>query len=239
MENEIIIDREGTSGANSMAKTFMSNVFAYMFMALLISAGFAWWFGTSDMFYSLVNPETGSMTLLGWIVTLAPIGFILLMNFRFEKMSSSSLLTLFIAFAGIMGISLSFIFRVYDISFIALTFGITSITFGVMAVVGYTTSTDLTKFGSILMMALVGIIIAMVVNWFVGSSTLDYIISAIGVLIFTGLVAYDTQRLKRIGMGVEYGTALASKLAIMGATRLYLDFVNLFLFLLRVLGGRD
>ena len=89
------------------------------------------------------------------------------------------------------------------------------------------------------MMALVGIIIAMVVNWFVGSSTLDYIISAIGVLIFTGLVAYDTQRLKRIGMGVEYGTALASKLAIMGATRLYLDFVNLFLFLLRVLGGRD
>ena len=239
MDNELIFDKEGTTGASALAKSFMSNVFAYMCMALLISAGFAWWFGTSDLFYSLVNPETGSMTLMGWVVTLAPFGFILLMNFRFEKMSSSGLLSLFIAFAGIMGISLSFIFRVYDISFIALTFGITSATFGVMAVVGYTTSTDLTKFGSILMMGLIGIIIAMIINWFVGSAALDYLISAIGVLIFTGLVAYDTQRLKRIGMGVEYGSAMASKLAIMGATSLYLDFINLFLFLLRVLGGRD
>jgi FtsH-binding integral membrane protein len=108
-----------------------------------------------------------------------------------------------------------------------------------MAVLGYTTNTDLSKFGSILRMALIGIIIAMVVNWFIGSSALDYIISCAGVLIFTGLTAYDTQKLKRIGAGVEYGSDMSSKLAIMGATTLYLDFVNLFLFLLRIIGGRN
>jgi FtsH-binding integral membrane protein len=240
MENdEIIIDREGTAGSHALAKTFMSNVFAYMFMALLISAGFAWWFGTTDLFYSLVNAETGRMTIVGWIVTLSPLGFILLMNFRFEKMSAGNILALFIAFASVMGISLSYIFRFYELAAISTTFLVTAVTFGIMAVVGYTTKTDLTKFGSILTMALIGLIIAMLVNWFVGSSTMDYIISGAGVLIFTGLTAYDTQRLKRIGMGVEYGSAMASKLAIMGATSLYLDFVNLFLFLLRFMGGRD
>jgi hypothetical protein len=108
-----------------------------------------------------------------------------------------------------------------------------------MAVVGYTTSTDLTKFGSIMMMGLIGIIIAMVVNWFMQSTTLDYIISGLGVLIFTGLTAYDMQKLKRIGSQVDSATDEGNKYALMGALTLYLDFINLFLFLLRFLGNRD
>lgn len=239
MKEEIIIDREGTIGSKAIAKSFMANVYAYMTMALFISGGFAYWFGTTDLINSLVNLQTGSPTMMGWIVTFAPLGFILLMNFKFEKMSASSILALFIAFSAIMGISLSTIFLIYSGSTIAVTFGITAITFAIMSVVGYTTNTDLTKFGSILMMALIGIIVAMIANWFIGSELLDYIISCVGVLIFVGLIAYDTQKLKRIGMGVEYGTSHTSKLAIMGATSLYLDFVNLFLFLLRIFGSRD
>ena len=107
-----------------------------------------------------------------------------------------------------------------------------------MSLIGYTTKTDLTKFGQILTMALIGIVVAMVVNMFVGSTGLASIINVLGVLIFVGLIAYDTQKLKRIGAGVEYGTEEASKLALMGALTLYLDFINLFLFLLRFMGGR-
>ena len=110
--------------------------------------------------------------------------------------------------------------------------------FGLMSIVGYTTKTDLTKFGSIMMMGLIGIIIASIINFFLQSGTMSYIISFIGVLVFTGLTAYDVQKLKRIGAGVELGTAHTSKLVIMGALNLYLDFINLFLFLLRLFGDR-
>jgi hypothetical protein len=113
---------------------------------------------------------------------------------------------------------------------------ITAVVFGVMATLGYTTKTDLSKMGSILMMALVGLIISSLINMFMQSSAFDYIISGISVLIFTGLTAYDMQKIKRIGAGVEYGTAEAGKLAIMGALNLYLDFINLFLLLLRFFG---
>jgi FtsH-binding integral membrane protein len=144
-----------------------------------------------------------------------------------------------VAFSAVMGMSLSYIFLLYTQSSIASVFLITSLTFAVMAVVGYTTQTDLTRFGSLLMMALIGLIIASVVNIFMESSMMEFIISAVGVLIFTGLIAYDTQKLKRIGAGVEYGSTEASKLAILGATSLYLDFINLFLHLLRLLGRRE
>jgi FtsH-binding integral membrane protein len=133
---------------------------------------------------------------------------------------------------------LSSIFAIYTGNSIASTFFITSGTFTVMAILGYTTKTDLTKFGSILIMGVIGIVIAMVVNMFMQSEMMSYIISGIGVLIFTGLTAYDVQKLKRIGAGVEYGTDEANKLAIMGALNLYLDFINLFLFLLRFMGDR-
>ena len=143
----------------------------------------------------------------------------------------------FIGFSVVMGMSLSTIFLIYDLGTIFKVFFITAGLFGTMAILGFTTSTDLSKMGTLLMMALIGMIIASIVNWFMHSSQLDYIISCVGVLVFTGLTAYDVQRLKRIGMGVEYGTATASKLAVMGALSLYLDFINLFIYLLRVFGN--
>jgi FtsH-binding integral membrane protein len=222
---------------NAVSKSFVSNVFAYMSLALAISGALAYLFGTTDLIFSLVTRS--GMTPLGWIVMLAPFAFILAMNFGFNKMSFTTLLAVFLGYAAVMGISLSFIFLVYDLGIITKVFFITAGLFGAMAFVGYTTKTDLTKFGGILMMAVIGIVIASVVNMFMNSSQMDYIISCVGVLVFTGLTAYDVQKIKRIGAGVEFGTAEASKLALMGALSLYLDFVNLFMFLLRVFARRD
>jgi len=222
---------------NAVSKSFVSNVFAYMSLALAISGALAYLFGTTDLIFSLVTRS--GMTPLGWIVMLAPFAFILAMNFGFNKMSFTTLLAVFLGYAAVMGISLSFIFLVYDLGIITKVFFITAGLFGAMAFIGYTTKTDLTKFGGILMMAVIGIVIASVVNMYMKSSQMDYIISCVGVLVFTGLTAYDVQKIKRIGAGVEFGTAEASKLALMGALSLYLDFVNLFMFLLRVFARRD
>ena len=222
---------------NAVSKSFVSNVFAYMSLALAISGALAYLFGTTDLIFSLVTRS--GMTPLGWIVMLAPFAFILAMNFGFNKMSFTTLLAVFLGYAAVMGISLSFIFLVYDLGIITKVFFITAGLFGAMAFIGYTTKTDLTKFGGILMMAVIGIVIASLVNMFMKSSQMDYIISCVGVLVFTGLTAYDVQKIKRIGAGVEFGTAEASKLALMGALSLYLDFVNLFMFLLRVFARRD
>jgi FtsH-binding integral membrane protein len=147
---------------------------------------------------------------------------------------------LFIAFSILMGMSLSFILLVYTAGSVYKTFAITAAMFGVMAVLGYTTKTDLTRFGSLMMMGLFGIIIAMVINMFLHSGTMDYIISIIGVLVFTGLTAYDVQKLKKMSQSgmEEMGDGNVRKLSIMGALTLYLDFINLFLFLLRFLGNR-
>jgi len=223
----------------SVVSRFIANVFSWMVAGLVVTAVAAYYTIQSGFITQLFNMETGGMSGLGWVVMLAPLGFILAMNLGFQRWSSMSITLLFLAFSAVMGISLSSIFLVYAMSSITQVFVITAATFGVMAVVGYTTQTDLTRFGSILMMALIGIIIASFVNWFIGSASLDYIISIGGVLVFTGLIAYDTQKLKRIGAGVEYGSESAAKLAILGATSLYLDFVNLFLFLLRLLGRRN
>ena len=222
---------------NAVSKSFVSNVFAYMALALAISGALAYLFGTTELISSLVTRS--GMTTLGWVVMFAPFAFILAMNFGFNKMSFTTLLAVFLGYAAVMGISLSFIFLVYDFGVITKVFFITAGLFGAMAFIGYTTKTDLTKFGGILMMAVIGLVIASVVNMFMKSSQMDYIISCVGVLVFTGLTAYDVQKIKRIGAGVEFGTAEASKLALMGALNLYLDFVNLFMFLLRVFARRD
>lgn len=219
---------------SAISKSFVSNVFSYMTLALVISGVSAYWFAASGMIEQLL---TGSQIVM-WIVMLAPLGMVMVMSFAFNKLSASAIIALFIAYSFINGVSLSVIFLIYAMATIAKVFFITAGLFATMAVIGYTTKTDLTKLGSILMMALIGIIIASVVNFFMKSGTLDYIISCIGVLVFTGLVAYDTQKVKRIGAGVEFGSATASKLAIMGALSLYLDFINLFLFLLRIFGGK-
>ncbi|PIQ15416.1 MAG: hypothetical protein COW67_08565 [Flavobacteriales bacterium CG18_big_fil_WC_8_21_14_2_50_32_9] len=230
-----------SSSSGAITQTFLSNVFSYMASALAITGIIAYWFGTdselSSILYNVVD-GINRPNIFGYIVMLLPLGFVLLMSFGFQKLSSMAMVILFIIYSAIMGISLSTIFLVYSLGSIFMTFFITAGTFGIMAFVGYTTKTDLTKFGSILMMGLIGIIIASVVNMFMGSETMDYIISILGVLIFTGLTAYDVQKLKRIGSGVEFGTEETNKLAVMGALTLYLDFINLFLFLLRFLGDR-
>lgn len=229
----------GTQDA-AVAKSFMTQVFGWMTVAMFVTAVTAFWFASSpELMSSLMNMETGGLTVLGWIVTLGPIGFVLLMSLGFQRLSPAILTLLFITFSVLMGMSLSFILLVYTAASVYKTFAITSAMFGIMAVTGYTTKTDLTKFGSIMMMGLIGLMIAMLVNFFLKSSAMEYIISVIGVLVFTGLTAYDVQRLKRIGAGAgEYGSANARKLSILGALTLYLDFINLFLFLLRFLGDR-
>ncbi|MVN19913.1 Bax inhibitor-1/YccA family protein [Mucilaginibacter arboris] len=225
------------SGTQDTTRKFMANVFMWMFVALGISAAMSYIFSHDQSLLQLLfNPETNSRTIFGTIVMFSPLGFVL-MSFGINKLSYPVLLLLFITFAALFGISLSFIFLVYTSALISTVFLTTSLVFGVMAVAGYTTHTDLTKFGSILIMALFGIIIASFVNFFMNSEQLDYIISYIGVAVFVGLTAYDVQKLKRIGEGIEYGSASAGKMAIMGALTLYLDFINLFLMLLRVFGG--
>ncbi|MEI8047173.1 MAG: Bax inhibitor-1/YccA family protein [Bacteroidota bacterium] len=222
----------------SVVRSFMAGVFAWMFIALAITAGISYYVSVSPEIMQLMVTETG-LSVFGWIVMLAPIGFVLLMSFRFQKLSAMSLTLLFVLYSVLVGLSLSFIFLVYTMGSIATTFGVTSLTFGVMAVAGYTTKTDLTKFGSILMMALVGIIIATVINFLLKSDSMQYLISFIGVLVFTGLTAYDVQKLKKIGAEMTAGEESTRKYTIMGALSLYLDFINLFLFLLRFLGRRN
>lgn len=223
----------------AISKTFMSSVFSWMFAALAITSVVAFYFGNSiDLITLLVDPTLGKMTGLGYLVMFSPLAFILVMSFGFNKLSYPVLLFIFLLFAAVMGMSLSFIFLAYTSSSIFGTFVAASGMFGVMALVGYTTKTDLTKFGSIMMMGLVGIVIASIINMFMQSSQMDYIISFIGVLVFTGLTAYDVQKLKNIGAGIQFGTAAASKLVIMGALNLYMDFINLFLMLLRLFGDR-
>jgi uncharacterized protein len=221
-----------------VAKTFMASVFLWMTLAMVVTAVTAYFFASDPaLIGSLVNTQTGGLSGLGWVVTLAPFGFVLLMSLGYQRLSPAIMTLLFLAFSVLMGMSLSFILLIYTAGSVYKTFAVTAGMFGIMAVTGYTTKTDLTRFGSLMMMGLIGIIIAMLVNFFLKSSTMDYIISFIGVLVFTGLTAYDVQKLKRIG-SAELDQANTRKLSIMGALTLYLDFINLFLFLLRFLGNR-
>ena len=225
--------------SKSESKSFISNVFSLMFTALLISGFAAAWFATETMKFLIIDSVSKSLTIFGWIAILSPLGLVLLMGAGFQKFSAKSLLAIFLLYSTLTGISLSILFTSYTTSSIVSTFFITAITFGIMAIMGYTTKTDLTKLGSLLMMALIGIVIASIVNLFLQNSFMHYIISIIGVLVFTGLTAYDVQKIKNIGSRVEQGSESAQKLMIMGALTLYLDFINLFLMLLRLLGNRD
>lgn len=223
----------------SMSKTFIASVFSWMSAALVITSVVAYYFAHSITLLSLlVNTESGGLSIFGYVVMFAPIIFVIAMSAGFNRFSYPVLLFLFLLYAAVMGASLSFIFLAYTASSIYGTFAAAAGMFGLMAVVGYTTKTDLTKFGSIMIMGVVGIVIASIINWFLKSEGLDYIISFVGVLVFTGLTAYDVQKLKNIGAGVQMGVASTSKLVIMGALNLYLDFINLFLFLLRIFGDR-
>ena len=172
-----------------------------------------------------------------WLVMLAPLGIVLYMSFGINKMSSSKAQTVFWIFAALMGLSLSWILLVYTGKSVARVFFITSATFGAMSLYGYTTKRDLTKLGSFLMMGLIGIIIASLINIFMKSSMMYFVISILGVLIFVGLTAYDTQKIKNMYVESDSGELIGKK-AVMGALTLYLDFINLFIMLLRLFGQR-
>ena len=174
---------------------------------------------------------------LKWAVMLAPLGVVFYMSFGIAKMSAAKAQTTFWVFAGLMGLSLSSILLIYTGLSVTRVFFICSATFGAMSIYGYTTKRDLTKLGSFLMMGLIGIIIASVVNIFLKSSMMYFVISILGVLIFVGLTAYDTQKIKNMYMASDSGELMGKK-AVMGALTLYLDFINLFIMLLRLFGQR-
>jgi len=220
-------------------RRFLANVFMWMFVAMGISGVFAYIFAnTPAIIQTMVDPATHSLSGLAYLIMFGPLAFVLIMSFGINRISYPVLALLYIAYAAVTGMSLSFWLLVYTSSSVLGVFLTTSIVFAIMAIAGYTTKTDLTKFGSILFMFLIGIIVASVVNWFLHSSGLQMLISYIGVAVFVGLTAYDVQKLKNIGAGLTYGDATASKMALMGGLTLYLDFVNLFLFLLRIFGRR-
>jgi len=174
---------------------------------------------------------------LMWIVMLAPLGIVIYMSFGIRKMSAAKAQTTFWIFAALMGASLASIFLVYTGASITRVFFITAGTFGAMSIYGYTTKRDLTKFGSFLIMGLIGIIIASIVNIFMKSSMMYFVISVLGVLIFVGLTAYDTQKIKNMYLASD-DSEISGKKAVMGALTLYLDFINLFIMLLRLFGQR-
>ncbi|SDE13694.1 hypothetical protein SAMN05216464_10484 [Mucilaginibacter pineti] len=221
------------------SRKFIANVFLWMFVALGLSAFCAFVFSQNQALYEMLrDPATGRNTGLGTIVMFAPLAFVLIISFGFNRLSYGVAALLFIAFSAVMGVSLSYILQIYTSGSVIGVFATTSVVFGIMAIAGYTTSTDLTNFGSIMIMGLIGIIIASVINMFMHSSTLEYVISYVGIAVFVGLTAYDVQKLKRIGAGLEYGDASAGKLALLGGLTLYLDFINLFLMILRLFGRR-
>jgi len=213
-------------------RSYMLSIYNYMASAVLLTGIVALVAASSGFAAAMAGSP------LMWVVMLAPLGFVLAMSFGLNKMSQSTLNILFWAYATVMGLSLSTIFLVFTGESIAVTFFATAGAFAGLSLWGYTTKKDLSGFGSFLIMGVIGLIIASLVNLFLQSSAMAFVISGLGVLIFAGLTAYDTQRLK---MQYEQlrGTSFMGKAVIMGALSLYLDFINMFMFLLNFLGNRE
>lgn len=213
--------------------TYVQRVYAWMVGGLGLTAI------TALFMYS--NPEllvTIFSTPLRWVVLLAPFAMVLFLSTRIEHIKPSTAAGTFIVYSIVNGIAFSSIFMIYNLGSIANVFIIAAAMYGASAVYGYVTKRDLTSMGSFMFMGLIGIICASFLNWFIGFQPLSMAISVLGVLIFTGLTAYDMQRIKTDALAMYHGQAIAHKSAIMGALNLYLNFVNMFLFLLRLLGSR-
>ena len=211
----------------------MRKVFVWMTLALAITGLTAYGVATSPTILSLIF--SSKVTFFGLII--AEFALVFAISGAINRLSLSTATLLFILYSVINGATLSTIFFAFSVATIGKVFFITAGTFGAMALVGYTTKTDLTSMGKLLFMALLGIIIASVVNMFVGSSGLDLILSYVGVLVFVGLTAYDTQKIKQMCQSAPDAGESAQKLALIGALSLYLDFINLFLYLLRIFGN--
>ena len=226
-------------------RAYMLKVYNYMGSGVLLTGVIALMFFkmavvTSDVGEIIGLTDFGNSIYnsgLKWMIMLAPLAVVFYMSFGIAKMSAAKAQTTFWVFAALMGASLSSIFLMYTGASITRVFFITAGTFGAMSIYGYTTKKDLTKLGSFLMMGLFGIIIASVVNIFMKSTMMYFVISILGVLIFVGLTAYDTQKIKNMYMASDSGELMGKK-AVMGALTLYLDFINLFIMLLRLFGQR-
>lgn len=214
--------------------TLLARVYGWMTLGLLLTAATALATVSSEFMLNLVF----SSPIVFYGLIIVELGLVWYLSARVMTMSTQTASALFLLYAALNGVTLSAVLLVYTASSAASVFLITALMFLATSAWGLTTGKDLSGWGSYLFMALIGLIIAMVVNWFLGSSTMDYVISLIGVVLFVGLTAYDTQKIQRMSAEVEGETTIA-RLAILGALTLYLDFINLFLFLLRLLGRRD
>lgn len=237
-----ILDQD-QSFSQELSRDFFKSVYTYMFGALAVSGIVAYLSGTPEFVYThfvSVDAATGSMSpsMLFYLVVFSPIGLALLIQMGYKRLSLGVLLLAFLGYSTLIGLSFSVILLTYTMQSIATTFFITAGAFGAMAVLGYTTKTDLTKMGSLLYMAFIGIFIAGIVNWFIGSEFIDYAISIIGVFVFTGLTAYYMQKLKSVSQDTSLSGVDRNKMALVGGLLLYIMFVNLFMMLLRLL-GRD
>lgn len=231
----------GYSGASTKAsevafeaglRSYMLSIYNYMASAVLVTGIVALLFANSGLAAQVLS------TPLRWVIMLAPLAFVMVLSFGINKLQTSTAQALYWAFAVVMGLSMSSIFLVFTGMSIAQTFFATAAAFVGLSLYGYTTKRDLSGFGTFLIMGVVGILVAMVLNIFLQSSALQLVISILGVLIFAGLTAYDTQRLKSMYFQIA-GTDMMGKAVIMGALSLYLDFVNMFTFLLNLLGSRE
>ncbi|HEY2524646.1 MAG TPA: Bax inhibitor-1/YccA family protein [Candidatus Binataceae bacterium] len=241
-DNRVMRGQTAVAGAiDAGLRAYMLRVYNYMLIGLALTGATAWLTAETsfgELFYR-VNPYTHTMglTLLGMIALFAPLGLVLFMSFRIDRMSVGAAQATFWAYAGLVGIGLAPILLVYTGASVAQVFFITAATFGAMSLWGYTTKSDLSGFGSFLFMGLIGVVIASVVNLFLHSAMMTFVISIIGVLVFTGLTAYDTQWIKESYVASDDGTVTGRK-AIFGALKLYLDFINLFVMLMQLLGNR-
>jgi hypothetical protein len=222
-----------TAAFDEGLRKHMLRVYNYMMIGLAVTGIIAFFVASTPALYVPIFT-----TPLKWVVMLAPLAFIMVLSWRFDQMSVSSLQTTFFVFCAVMGVSMASIFLVFTGASVARVFFITSAMFAATSLWGYTTKTDLSKMGSFLVMGLIGIIIAGIVNIFIGSSALQFAISVIGVVVFTGLTAYDTQNIKE-SYAEHFGHDTNTKMAVMGALSLYLNFINLFQMLLQLTGQRE
>jgi uncharacterized protein len=216
-------------------RSYMLSVYNYMASGVLLTGIIAMLFAPYAR--QVLVGANGGMSPLGWIVTLSPLGIVFAMSFGMNRMRTGTLQMLFWAFAALMGLSMSTLFLAFTGASIAQTFFATTAAYLGLSLYGYTTKRDLSGMGTFLIMGVVGILVAMLINMFLQSSAMALAISAIGVLLFAGLTAYDTQRIKSLYFYVQ-GTEMAGKTVIMGALQLYLDFINMFQFLLMFMGNR-
>ena len=223
-------------------RAHMNKVYGLMSVGMLLTGGVAWAVGTAPALTAIFrDPVTLSPNILGWVVMFAPLIMVFAFGAMINRLSVAGAQLFFYAYAAVMGLSLSWIFSVFTGVSIASTFLVTAIAFAGLSLYGYTTKKDLSGMGTFLLMGLIGLIVASIVNIFLGSSALHFAITVIGLLIFAGLTAYDTQSIKNeyIQHAVHGDQEWLGKSAIMGALRLYLDFINMFMFLLQFLGNRE